>query len=83
MYQSMYCRMDYSTTQNSSMNIQKELREMMFGFGDDRNSSLESVKLLEVMVLDHIHEVKDISSSFCFFFSSPFRSFLFVSFIEV
>mmetsp|Transcript_35302 Transcript_35302/g.92648 ORF Transcript_35302/g.92648 Transcript_35302/m.92648 type:complete len:197 (-) Transcript_35302:381-971(-) len=34
--------------------FQRELRSMMFGFGDDRQPQAESVQLLEEMVVDYI-----------------------------
>ena len=34
--------------------FQRELRSMMFGFGDDRQPQAESVQLLEDMVVDYV-----------------------------
>lgn len=47
------------TTQGTSQGCQfygKELRCMMYGFGDDRNPYTESVELLEDLVLKYINE---------------------------
>jgi transcription initiation factor TFIID subunit 13 len=37
--------------------FQRELRQMMYGFGDDREPLTESVQLMEELVVDYVHSV--------------------------
>lgn len=37
--------------------FQRELRSMMFGFGDDRHPQTETVELLEDMVIDYVRQL--------------------------
>jgi transcription initiation factor TFIID subunit 13 len=42
---------------SSSRRFQRELRSMMFGFGDDRHPQTETVELLEDMVIDYVRQL--------------------------
>lgn len=46
-----------SSTNNSGRLYGKELRCMMYGFGDDQNPYTESVELLEDLVLRYINDI--------------------------
>ena len=46
-----------ASTSADRRRFQRELRSMMFGFGDDRHPQTETVELLEDMVIDYVRQL--------------------------
>lgn len=54
-----------TSTSTDGRRFQRELRSMMFGFGDDRQPQEESVQLLEDMTVDYIQRLLQKAQETC------------------
>ena len=51
--------MEDESEEPKRLNLAKEIRYIMYGFGDDKSPYTESIALIEDVVINYLHEISN------------------------